>query len=268
MNEERNLARALRSIALLADEMVVVDSGSTDQTREIAAGFNARFLEHAWEGYARQKNYAASQARYDWIFSMDADEAASPQLAWQLQQLKEAGAGEMAGFTMPRLTCYRGRWIRHCGWYPDRKLRLYDRRRGRWEGDYVHEGVRVAGEVGALSGNLLHYTCDSVGEHLRTLERYTTLAAQEAAAQGKPWRLSQMLALPPWKFLETYVFRQGFRDGVDGFLIATLAGYYVWRKHAKLRQMTRARQADGKEPADSQSVSALESDADRSLDSR
>jgi glycosyltransferase involved in cell wall biosynthesis len=240
LNEERRLARALESLSAsppIAEEVLVVDSGSTDRTLEIAARYGARVLSHPWEGYARQKNFAASQAKYDWVFSIDADEALSSRLAASLREVKRQGPAGAAGFRMARAARYQGRWIRHSGWYPDWKLRLYDRRRGRWAGDYVHERVELDGPVGKLAGDLEHYTCDSLEEHLGTLDRYTTLAAQEAFANGDRTALPWMLLGPPWKFFETFIFRQGFRDGFEGFVIAVMAGYYVFRKYAKLRKL-------------------------------
>ncbi|OFV99265.1 MAG: hypothetical protein A3H28_02720 [Acidobacteria bacterium RIFCSPLOWO2_02_FULL_61_28] len=246
LNEERRLPRALESLAVapvVADEVLVVDCGSTDRTREIAERYGARVIVHPWEGYARQKNFAAGQARFPWVLSMDADEVLSPELSAELRQLKAAGPGDAAGFRMPRLACYQGRWIRHSGWYPDHKLRLYDRPRGRWAGDYVHERVEVDGPVRTLEGNLLHFTCDSLAEHFRTTDRYTTLAAQEAYRRSERWILPRavlmMLAAPPWKFVETYLFRQGFRDGFPGLVIATMAGFYVFQKYAKLWRLAR-----------------------------
>ena len=236
LNEERRIARALDSLTV-AGEVLVVDCGSTDRTVEIAASHGARVLSHPWEGYTRQKNWAASQAKHSWILSIDADEALSPQLAAELEQLKLSGPGEAAGFQMPRAASYQGRWIRHSGWYPDFKLRLYDRSRGRWVGDYVHERVTVDGPIGNLRADLQHFTCDSFGEHLRTLDRYTTLAAQESVDRGDGWILPKILAGPPWKFFETYVIHQGFRDGFQGLLIAVMAGFYVFLKYAKLWQM-------------------------------
>lgn len=246
LNEERRLARALESLSV-ADEVLVVDCGSTDGTLEIASRYGVRLFSHPWEGYARQKNYAASQAAYPWILSLDADEALSPELADELLQLKQKGPGEAAGFLMPRAARYLGRWIRHSGWYPDFKLRLYDRRRGQWVGDYVHEHVEVQGQTRKLKGDLRHYTCDSLGEHLQTLDRYTTLAAQEVLDRGAGdrstgdgragWILPRLAAMPPWKFLESYLFRQGFRDGFPGLVIAGMAAFYVFLKYAKLWQM-------------------------------
>jgi glycosyltransferase involved in cell wall biosynthesis len=240
LNEEHRLPRALESLAI-ADEILVVDSGSTDRTREVAERHGARVISHPWESYARQKNFAAAQAKFPWVLSIDADEVLTPELAADLRQIKESGPGDAAGFRMPRLAWYRGRWIRHSGWYPDPKLRLYDRRRGRWVGDYVHERVEVAGPVRDLQGDLQHFTCDSLAEHVRTTDRYTTLAAQEAYDQGGRWILPRaiiwMLGGPPWKFLETYFLRQGFRDGFPGLVIAAMAGYYVFQKYAKLGRL-------------------------------
>lgn len=237
LNEEQHLARALESLSV-ADEVLVVDSGSTDRTQEIASRYGARVLPHEWEGYARQKNYAASQAKHPWVLSIDADEVLTPALAAEIEQIKREGPGDSAGFLMPRMARYQGRWIRHSGWYPDFKVRLYDRRRGRWVGDYVHEHVELDGPTRKLRGDLQHFTCDSFHEHLHTLDRYTTLAAQESLNRGVSWILPRMIAAPPWKFVETYLFRQGFRDGYPGLVIASMAGFYVFMKYAKLWRMT------------------------------
>lgn len=243
LNEERNLPRALASLVGVVDEIVVVDSGSTDGTQAIAEAAGARFIPHSWEGYARQKNFAAAKAAHDWVLSLDADEALTPELRGELEALRSTTPGSIAGYTMPRLAHYCGRWIRHSGWYPDRKVRLYDRRRARWTGEYVHESVHVDGTSGsavaALKGDLLHYTCDTLEQHRRTVDRYTSLAAQEAQARGKRGALLGMLVLPPWKFVETYLFRAGFLDGAAGLTIARMAAYYVYLKYAKLRQLQR-----------------------------
>ena len=246
LNEERRLGRALASLSV-ADEVLVVDCGSSDRTQEIAAGYGARVLSHSWEGYSQQKNYAVSQAKHSWVLSIDADEALSPELAAEIEQLKRQGAGMAAGFLMPRVAYYQGRWIRHSGWYPDCKLRLYDRSRGRWVGDYVHEHVEAEGPLQKLRGDLQHFTCDSFEEHLRTLDRYTTLAARESFARGDGWILPRVVAGPPWKFLETFLIHQGFRDGFPGFSIAVMAAFYVFLKYAKLWRMVRER-IEGREP--------------------
>jgi len=240
LNEERNIERALASLVSVADEIVVVDSGSTDRTREIAERAGARFITHAWEGYAEQKNFTASQARHDWVLSLDADEALSPELAAELMRLKQSGPGAAAGFTMPRLAKFRGRWIRHSGWYPDRKLRLYDRKRGRWAGRYVHEHVEADGPIRQLAGDLHHFPCDTRQEQLRSVDHYTTLAAREAREGGERLILLKLLIYPAWKFAESYFLRRGFLDGIAGFKIARMAGHYVCQKYEKLWRMARA----------------------------
>ena len=251
LNEERNLSRALESLRTVADEILVVDSGSTDQTRAISERAGARFLCHAWEGYAAQKNFAAAQASHDWALSVDGDEALSPELAAEILRLKQRepnaeGFGNIAGYTMPRLARFRGRWIRHSGWYPDRKLRLYDRRRARWVGEYVHERVEADGPVLTLASDLHHFPRDTREEQMRSVHHYTTLAAQQARERGERGSLAKLMILPTWKFLETYVLRQGFRDGPEGFAIARMAGYYVCLKYKKLRYIEHSGEQAGK----------------------
>ena len=231
LNEERNIARAIRSLTC-ADEIVIVDSGSTDRTREIATQLSARVIEEPWRGYAAQKNFAAGSAAHDWILSLDADEQLTPELASEILALKASGP-RYHGYSFPRLAQYLGRWIHHSGWYPDRKLRLYDRRKAKWVGAYVHESVHVEGAVGELRGNLLHYTCASLSEHLRTLDRYTTLAAEEVAARHKPVPRSRLILDPAWTFFRTYVIQRGFLDGPQGLAIAWMAALYTFLKYAK-----------------------------------
>src|SRR5579864_4378421 len=172
LNEERNIARAIESLRC-CDEIVVLDSGSADRTVELAEKFGARTIESPWRGYAGQKNWAAEQATNDWILSLAADEALSEALEAEIWNLKKTGPQSDA-YTMPRLAQYLGRWILHSGWHPDRKVRLYDRRLAKWVGGYVHESVVVDGSVGHLDSNILHFTCNSLSEHLKTMDRYTT----------------------------------------------------------------------------------------------
>lgn len=235
-DEERNIARALESLRC-CDEIVVVDSGSVDRTVEIAARLGARVIESPWPGYAKQKNLAASKASFDWIFSIDADEALSEALEAEIWQLKKNGPGYDA-YTMPRMAQYLGRWILHSGWYPDRKVRLYDRRRASWVGDFVHESVQAEGSVGHLNSNLLHHTCESLSEHLRTLDRYTTLAAQEVVSNKQRVAWPNLVLEPTWTFLRTYLFKLGFLDGVEGLMIAYMAATYTFLKYAKARNMS------------------------------
>ncbi len=236
LNEEFNLARALESLRC-CDEIVVVDSGSHDRTTEIAKRLGALVVESDWRGYAAQKNFAAEQASHDWILSLDADEALGEALEAEIWEIKRNGP-QADAYTIPRLAQYMGRWILHSGWYPDRKIRLYDRRKGRWVGEYVHESVKIDGRVAHLKSNLLHYTCDSLSQHLKTTDRYTTLAAQEWVAQRRPTPLWRLLLSPPWAFLKTYVFQRGFQDGFEGLVIAFMAAVYVFVKYAKARSMS------------------------------
>jgi len=235
-NEEQNLPRAIESLRC-CDEILVVDSGSSDRTVEIAEKFGARVVEANWRGYAGQKNYASDQATYDWVLSIDADEALSEDLEGEIWQLKKKGPDRDA-YTVPRLAQYLGKWILYSGWYPDRKVRLFDRRKARWVGEYVHESVVSEGLVGALDGNLLHYTCGSLSEHLKTMDRYTTLAAEEVVARKKHVGYRHLLIDPPWTFFKTYVVQRGFLDGVEGLTIAYMAAFYTFLKYAKARYMS------------------------------
>ena len=234
-NEERNLPRAIESLRC-ADEVVVVDSGSTDRTVEIAEKLGARVIDSPWPGYAKQKNVAAEAACNDWILSLDADESLSEALEGEIWRLKKNGP-QFDAYTMPRLAQYLGRWIRHSGWYPDRKVRLYDRRKASWTGEYVHESVKVEGSLGHLESNLLHFTTESLSEHLRTMDRYTTLAAEQLLESGESVSFARLLFEPPWTFFSTFVLKLGFLDGVEGLAIANMAALYNFVKYAKARFM-------------------------------
>ncbi|MBL8213053.1 MAG: glycosyltransferase family 2 protein [Bryobacterales bacterium] len=239
-NEERNIARAIESLRC-CDEVVLVDSGSSDRTLEIAHKLNARVIETEWRGYAGQKNFAAAQAAHDWILSIDADEALSESLEADLWLLKKNGP-RFDAYTMPRMAQYMGKWIQHSGWYPDRKVRLYHRDKATWVGDFVHESVKVTGSVGHLDSNLLHYTCDSFSEHLRTMDRYTTLAAEELVSRGKRVSMAKLLLDPAWTAFRTYFLQRGFLDGAEGVAIAYMAALYTFLKYAKARNMMPGRQ--------------------------
>ncbi len=234
-NEQKNIARAIESLRC-CEEVVVVDSGSTDRTAEIASRLGARVVEHPWEGFAKQKNVASEAAAHDWILSIDADESLSEALEAEIWQLKKKGP-EYDAYTMPRLAQYLGRWILHSGWHPDRKIRLYNRGKGRWVGNYVHESVAVDGRIGHLDANLLHYTCDSLSEHLETMNRYTTLAAQQLVAEKVPIGMRHLLLDPPWTFIRNYFLKRGFLDGVEGLAICYMAATYNFVKYAKAKFM-------------------------------
>lgn len=230
-NEERNIARAIESLRC-CDEIIVVDSGSSDRTVELATKLGAKVVESAWSGYARQKNVAAERAAHDWILSLDADEALSEGLEAEIWHIKKHGP-EFDAYVMPRLAQYLGAWIYHSGWYPDKKVRLYHRDKAQWTGEYVHESVQVKGSVGQLEGRILHYTCDSLSEHLRTLDRYTTLAAEQIVAQRRRVGLWHLAGDPVWTFVRTYFFKLGFLDGFEGLAIAYMAAFYNFLKYAK-----------------------------------
>ena len=240
-NEERNIARVIESLRC-CEEILVLDSGSNDRTVEIAGKLGARVEEASWHGYAAQKNIAAELATHDWILALDADESLSEALEAEIWHIKKAGA-KYEGYTMPRMAQYLGRWILHSGWYPDRKVRLFDRRKARWIGEFVHESVRVDGPVGHLESNLLHFTCSSLSEHLRTMDRYTTLAAQEMVTRGQSLGFARLLLDPPWTIFRTYVLKLGFLDGIEGLTIAYMAGLYNFVKYAKARSMSPGRKA-------------------------
>ncbi|HUJ49860.1 MAG TPA: glycosyltransferase family 2 protein [Bryobacteraceae bacterium] len=234
-NEERNIARALESLRC-CDEIVVVDSGSTDRTVELATKLGARVLDMAWRGYAGQKNYASECCENDWVLSLDADEALSEALEAEIWQIKKNGP-EFDAYTMPRLAQYLGRWILHSGWYPDRKIRLFHRQHAKWVGNFVHESVVVEGRVGHLNANILHFTCSSLSEHLRTLDRYTTLAAEQLVSQKAEIGWKELALDPAWTFFRTYVLQRGFLDGYEGLAIAYMAAFYNFLKYAKAKNM-------------------------------
>jgi glycosyltransferase involved in cell wall biosynthesis len=236
LNEERNVARAIESLRC-CDEMLIVDSGSTDRTVELAEKLGARVLEAGWLGYAAQKNRAAEYANHEWILSLDADEALSEALEAEIWNLKKSGPQSDA-YTMPRLARYLGRWIYHSGWYPDRKVRLYHRDKAKWVGDFVHESVQAEGRLGHLQSNILHFTCDSLSEHVKTMDRYTTLAAQELAARKLKVPLSRLIVDPAWTFVKTYFLQRGFLDGPEGLTIAHMAAFYTFLKYSKARNMS------------------------------
>ena len=236
LNEERHIARAIESLRC-CDEIVVIDSGSADRTTELAENLGARVIESPWRGYAGQKNWAAERATYDWILSLDADEALSEGLEGELWNLKKNGP-KYDAYTMPRLAQYLGRWILHCGWYPDRKVRLYNRHKARWVGDFVHESVQVRGRLGHLESNLLHFTCDSLSEHLKTMDRYTTLAAEELVSRKTRVGWRHLILDPAWTFTKTYFVHRGFLDGIEGLTIAYMAALYTFLKYAKSRNMS------------------------------
>ena len=221
------------------DEIVVVDSGSTDNTAEIARRHNARVLEKDWLGFGRQKQYAVDQARNDWVLCLDADEAVSQELA---ASIASALANPVAPiFRMPRRNRFLGRWLRHGEGYPDWSLRLFDRRSARWSDDPVHEKVLYAVTPGTLEGDLLHESAEDLRDYLDKQNRYTTLAAQQLFERGKSASVLQLVASPLVRFVKLYVFRLGFLDGLPGLAHVSIGCMNSFMKYAKLAELQRLR---------------------------
>ena len=238
-NEAANIEAALASLSF-ADELIVVDSESTDDTVAIARRFTDRVIVRPWPGYIAQKNFAAEQASHDWIFSLDADERVSTPLADEIRSWKSGkapGYAEATGFRIPRVTFHLGRWLRSTDWYPDYQLRLYDRRRARWSGRHVHESVRADGPVARLGGEILHYAYRDLSHHLVTMDRYTTLAARQMFEDGRRAGWWDLALHPPAAFLRNYLLRGGFRDGVPGLIVSAMNARYVGIKLAKLWEL-------------------------------
>ena len=240
-NEAADLGSALASVAW-ADEIVVVDSHSTDETVAIARQHTDRVVVHDWLGHIEQKNYAASLASHDWILSLDADERVTPALADEIRATLTADPRH-AAFRIPRVTWHLGRWVRSTDWYPDYQTRLYDRRQARWTGRYVHEALTMDGSAGQLGGELQHYAYRDIADHLETINRYTTLAARQMLEDGRRAGFLQLAGHPPLAFLRNYLAHGGIRDGVPGFIISSMNAYYVFLKFAKLREMDRVQGA-------------------------
>jgi (heptosyl)LPS beta-1,4-glucosyltransferase len=237
-NEADAIADALTSLAW-ADEIIVVDAESTDDTAAIARRFTERVYQRPWNGYVEQKNHAASLATHDWIFSLDADERVPEDLSAEMRALLRTDP-DARGYRMPRVSFYLGRWMRTTDMYPDYQLRLYDRRHARWEGMHVHESVTVAnGRIGYLKSELQHYPYRDLSEHLIRMDRYTTLAARQMFEKGKRATRLELLLHPPVAFARNYILKGGFRDGKPGLIISLVNSYYVMLKFAKLWELQR-----------------------------
>ena len=235
LNEAQHIAGAIDS-AGWADEVVVVDAGSTDDTVTIAQRKGARVSTRAWSGYVDQKNHAAALAANDWVFSLDADERIPPELASEIRALL-AREPQRRGYRMPRVTFHLGRWIRTTDFYPDYQTRLYDRRAARWQGRYVHESVRVDGGAGQLKHDLQHYSFRDLSDQVARLNHYSTLAARQMHESGRRATALDLLVHPPAAFLRNYVLRRGVLDGGVGLVISLVNAYGVFLKFAKLWEL-------------------------------
>ncbi len=240
LNEEANLARTLQSVAW-ADEIVIVDSGSTDRTREIAESFGAKFFVEAWKGFAAQKNSALQRTSGDWILSLDADEEVEPALADEIQRTL-ATSPSVVGYWIPRKNFFLGRWIRHGGFYPDPKLRLFRRGAARFEERLVHEDLQMRGPTGNLTNHLLHHAYPTLDSYLEHMNRYSSLGAEMAAAKGVTgFSFLDIVVRPRLTFFYNYLLRGGFLDGREGLLLHLYHANYVSWKYAKAWEFSRSR---------------------------
>jgi glycosyltransferase involved in cell wall biosynthesis len=239
-DEAKRIAECVKSVAF-CDEVVVLDSGSTDGTQDLARAAGARVIDTDWPGFVAQKNRAAAAAAHDWVLSIDADERVDDRLRAAIERLRAGPEPDVAAYEMTRHVFTLGRWIDHGGWFPEWRVRLFDRRRATWGGTDPHDRIETSGRVARLSeGEIEHYTYDSISDHLAQIDRFTTIAAREKLAKGDRASLASMLFRPPWRSFRMYVLRLGFLDGRAGFVLAVLAGYYVFLKYAKVWESTRA----------------------------
>jgi glycosyltransferase involved in cell wall biosynthesis len=232
-DEADRIGDAIRSVAF-ADEVLVLDSGSSDDTVAVARALGARVEETGWPGHVAQKNRALERARHDWVLSIDADERVGPELAAAIQAVMAAGP-DAAGFAVSRLSTYLGAELRHGTWYPDRRVRLFDRRCARWGGRDPHDTVEVDGPVATLGGDLLHTPYRNLGEHLETIDRYTATSAAGLRADGVRAHALDLLLRPPLHFVKAYLLKAGFLDGARGLLVASLGAVYVLLKWVRVR---------------------------------
>jgi len=240
-NEAANIGRCLRSVAGIADEIVVVDSASTDETCAIAAGYGARIFQRTFDGYSGQKNFANECASHDWVLSLDGDEELSEPLRQSILAIKHKPQHD--AYFLKRLTSFCGHFIRHGGWYPDKQCRLWNKTKGTWSGK-IHETWRLhdtQSGYGVPAGDLLHYSFNSISDYVRMLDKYSTLSALEAKEKGKRCSLIKLLFGPPVKFFQDFFLRAGFLDGYYGYLACKLAAYGAFVKYAKIREQYRSK---------------------------
>jgi len=234
-NEERNIRDCLESVKW-ADEIVVVDNGSADGTLKICQEYRARTYREGWKGYSAQKNSAIEKTINEWVLSLDADERIGPELRQEIETaLRENPSVD--GYWIARKNYFLGRWIRYCGWYPDRNLRLFRKSRGGFIERAVHERVEVRGKTGTLHHPMIHETYHTLSDFLIRSDRYSTLAAGEMRRQGRKYRFGDVILRPPLTFLQMYLLRAGFLEGYLGFLLSVFYSYYTFAKYAKLKEL-------------------------------
>ncbi len=237
LNEEKNLKRCLQSVKDIADEILVVDSFSKDNTVAIAEQFGAKVITQSFLGFGAQKNFATEQAAHHWVLSLDADEALSPELCQSILDVKENPV--YPAYRLSRLTNYCGKWIRHCGWYPDKKVRLYNKTKGNWQGERIHEHWELYDaneQIGNLTGDLLHYSYYSISDHISQIEKFTEMSAKEAAEQGKDCSVMKIWFVPKWNFFKDFILKLGVLDGYYGYLVCKFSAYASMIKYNKIRQ--------------------------------
>lgn len=241
LNEESNLPRCLKSFADLADEIVVLDSGSKDGTERIAKEFGARFEHQDWLGYVGQKNKVLSLASNDWVFSIDADEELSPELRAEVQRIKSGEPpSDISGYSMPRCVLYEGRWIRHGDWYPDRLVRLFRRSRAKFAGGKVHERLEIDGAILELTPDLYHHSFKDAADHWARCEKYAKLWAETQFEAGRSAGAMSPYTHAMFRWLRGYVFKRGFLDGPQGWKIAGFCAREVFLKYKLLHRMQRS----------------------------
>lgn len=234
-DEEKNIRPCLESVKW-ADEIIVVDAGSKDQTPQICAEYGAKIFVEEWQGFGRQKNIALGKVKNEWVLNLDADERVTPELTAEIAEVLK-GETRLNGFYIPRKNYFGQRWIRHGGWYPDYNLRLFRKGKGRFQERKVHEKVILEGKAGYLKNSLEHRTYYSVKEFLQRQDLYSDLAAQELLNEGRRYRFYDILFRPSWTFWQMYILRAGFLDGYYGFLLARLYAYYTLAKYSKLKEL-------------------------------
>ena len=237
-NEERNIARCLDSLKEIADEIIVVDSYSTDKTVEICNSYGAKVFQHKFEGHIQQKNFALEKASFVYVLSLDADEVLSDELRTSIASAKSVWNYD--GYEMNRLTNYCGAWIRHGGWYPDRKIRLFDKRKGKWTGVNPHDRYSMNDanrSVGYLRGDILHYSYYSITDHIKQVDYFTEISAHVLFEQKRKASLVRLLVAPVFRMFRDYFLKGGFLDGYYGFIVCMISSYAVFLKYAKLREL-------------------------------